>query len=227
MAGESSPFVSRGFDRLAPFYDLLAAVGMSGQIHRSQVALLPRSPRASRALIVGGGTGRFLAEALQRGCVERAVSIDSSAAMNRATEGRLRRLGLSPRAELRHGGLECLGPLERFDLVVTHCFLDLFDEQELRGVVARLADCLPPGGHWLFSDFALGGGGASGMARRAIVGSLYSFFRLTCRIKARHLPDFDAAFAREGLDPVAREAFAAGLLRAELLVKRPSGVSGS
>lgn len=222
MAGETRSPVSRGFDRLAPIYDLLAAVGMGGQIHRSQVALLPRIPRASRALIVGGGTGRFLAEALQRGHIEHAVSIDSSAAMTRATDRRLRRLGLSARAELRHGSLERLGPLERFDLVVTHCFLDLFDEQELPGVVSRLADGLPPGGHWLFSDFAAGGGGASGTARRAIVGSLYSFFRLTCNIKARRLPDFDAVLTREGLDPVAKEAFAAGLLRAELLVKRPA-----
>jgi hypothetical protein len=50
---------------------------------------------------------------------------------------------------------------------------------------------------------------------------LYAFFRLTCAIPARRLPDFDAAFARHGLREQECVRFLGGLLRAALLHRNP------
>ncbi len=218
-AGAATSRAARGFDRLAPVYDLLAHLGMAGRIHMSQIALLPRLPAASRALVVGGGTGRFLGELLESGLASRAVSIDASPQMTRLTAARLHRRGLANRAILRIGGLEQLGDHERFDLVVTHCFLDLFDGTELQGVMIRLDAALLRGGHWMFSDFATSGARWPGFARRSLVAGLYAFFRATCGIGARHLPDFDRAFRSVGLEPVAEQSLGAGLLRAAVLRK--------
>lgn len=105
--------------------------------------------------------------------------------------------------------------------MVTHCFLDLFTDADLPRVTEALCRTLEGTGHWLFSDFDAGGTGARGLARRAVVAVLYGFFRATCSIEARRLPDFDRAFLRAGLEPVVSEPFAGGLLRTVML--RPTG----
>ncbi len=228
-AGALAPRTARGFDRLAPVYDALSQLASAGRIHRSQLTLLPLLPRTPRALVVGGGTGRFLVELLRTDRVDRAVSLDASAAMTRRAARRLARLGseLTGRAELRVGGLERLRPGERFDLVVTHCFLDLFEDRELAGVVDRLEAALEPSGLWLFSDFAVDGAGLPAGLRRALVGALYCFFRFTCGISARRLPDFDRAFAQHGLPELAQARLAGGLLRASLHVKLQTDAPGA
>ena len=133
-AGRADPRIARGFNRLAPLYDAMADIGFAGRIHASQTTLLPRLPKVRRALVLGGGTGRFLASFLSHDPSARVVSIDASPGMTRMASARVASEGHSNRVELRVGGLEKLGPDERFDLVVTHCFLDLFEELELEGV---------------------------------------------------------------------------------------------
>jgi ubiquinone/menaquinone biosynthesis C-methylase UbiE len=221
--GTPTPRIARGFDRLAPVYDGLACLALAGRIHASQRALLQRLPGIRRALVVGGGTGRFLAELLEAQRDAHAVSIDASAAMTRRTRERLAARGLTDRASLRVGGLECLATDERFDLVATHFFLDLFEESELRAVVKRLDTALAPGGLWLFSDLAVVGSGIPRLTRRLVVGSLYAFFRVACGIGARRLPDFNRLFEGVGLEREIHEASALGLLQAALYRKPLDG----
>jgi ubiquinone/menaquinone biosynthesis C-methylase UbiE len=219
----ASARIARGFDRLAPLYDLMADLAFAGRIHASQTLLLPHLPPVRRALVMGGGTGRFLAALLTHDPHVTAVSIDLSPGMTRRTTRHLASRGLEDRAELRVGGLEKLGPDERFDLVVTHCFLDLFTDADLRAVIERLTRSLKPTGHWLFSDFAADGNGLAGVARTSIVAVLYAFFRITCSIPANHLADFDQAFHQAGLRTVARRGLLGDLLRTALLW-RPPGI---
>jgi len=199
----------------------MADLAFAGRIHASQTLLLPRLPPIRRALVVGGGTGRFLAALLEHDPGITAVSIDLSRAMTRRTAARLAARGLTGRAELRVGGLEQLGSEDRFDLVATHCFLDLFEDADLQAVIDRLDQSLEPTGHWLFSDFAAAGEGVAGGARKAVVATLYAFFRATCSIGPSRLPDFDHGFNRAGLETVTRRALLGGLLQAALLRKPP------
>ena len=220
-SGDESGRIARGFDRLAPFYDVMADLAFAGRIHAAQTLLLPHLPPVRRALVVGGGAGRFLAALLEHDPGITAVSIDLSPAMTRRTAARLAARGLTGRAELRAGGLEQLGSEDRFDLVATHCFLDLFDDADLQPVIDRLDRSLEPAGHWLFSDFAAAGDGVAGAARKAVVASLYAFFRATCSIGPSSLPDFDRGFNRAGLEAVARRDLLGGLLQTALLQKPP------
>ena len=221
--GQATPRISRGFDRLAPIYDLCADLAFAGRIHESQVALLPRLPALGRGLVVGGGSGRFLEALLISRRVETAVSIDASSAMTNRTAKRLGTGGLAGRAELRVGGLERLHASERFDLIATHCFLDLFDDDDLRVVMASLDHALAPGGWWLFSDFSTAGSGPGGACRRIVVGVLYRFFNATCGLKTAHLPNFERAFADRRLSAEARSSHAGGLLRATLYRRSSDG----
>jgi SAM-dependent methyltransferase len=212
-----SGVIARGFDRLAPFYDVLASAALLGAIHRSQVALLPQLPPVRRALVVGGGTGRFLAALLEAQPAAEVVSVDLSPGMTARTR---RRVG--QRAELRVGGLEAIGREEQFDLVATHCFLDLFPDPELAAVVTRLRAALADDGIWLFSDFR-----APTPAAAALLAVLYAFFRGTCHIRARRLPDFQRAFAAAGLFAICTRHFAGGLLEAQLLSPSAKGTRGT
>lgn len=225
--GTAVPKVARGFDRLAPIYDPLADLAFAGRIHASQIALLPKLHPARRVLVMGGGNGRFLCELLASGHADHAVSIDASSVMTERTRAALRAIDLVDRADLRVGGLETLGEAEHFDLIVTHCYLDLFEAQELDGVLDRLSEALLPKGQWLFSDFTTTGEGLPRIAKRAVVTTLYTFFRLTCGLKTRSLPDFDAAFVRRGFREVAKASAAAGLLKAAILERQSEPGGGS
>jgi ubiquinone/menaquinone biosynthesis C-methylase UbiE len=218
--GAARPRVARGFDRLAPIYDAATRLLLADRVHQSQVALLGELQPARRALLVGGGSGRFLGGLLAARLACDVLVLDVSRKMLERSRSAAERRAPARRPELRLGGLERLGTDERFDLVVTHCFLDLFDEPELGGVLARLDAALEPGGRWLFSDFAaFGSGAAQRAAQRALIASLYLFFRAACGIKARRLPDFDAGFARLGYRTVVERRLAGGLLRSAILVK--------
>ena len=51
---------TNGFDFIAPYYDKLASLVYGNAIKNSQHVFLDRIPKASRILVVGGGSGVFL-----------------------------------------------------------------------------------------------------------------------------------------------------------------------
>jgi hypothetical protein len=75
---------------------------------------------------------------------------------------------------------------------------------------------LAPGGQWLFSDFNVPARQPMRLISRIMLGVLYPFFRISCGINARRLPDFSAEFANLGLAIVHERQFVGGLLVAGL-----------
>ena len=195
-----------GFDRLAPIYDLMVRVFAGDAIPKSQTALIPLLDRPTRVLVIGGGTGLFL----QKMCADlphaRYVNIDLSSGM-------LQRAILRTAAvvEHRHGGLEAIREEERFDLICTHYFLDLFEDRELEQVMGALDRVLVEGGAWLFSDFQSGSGRGS-MVRSLHIRCLYLFFRVLCGLRLHALPDFRSGFSRLGYSCVQSREFLEGML---------------
>ncbi len=102
---------------------------------------------------------------------------------------------------------------ERFDLICTHCFLDLFEGAELKHTMERLHRHLGPGGLWACSDFTPPDGGA---ARRglqaALLATLYRFFGVVCGLRTRRLAPIRRSLVESGLDELAFETSSAGLL---------------
>src|SRR6478752_4223935 len=71
----------KGFDRLAPFYDLMLKVSSGNSILKSQTILLESLPPLNKVLILGGGTGSFLIELLEQKNISAIVYVDRSEKM--------------------------------------------------------------------------------------------------------------------------------------------------
>ena len=98
-------------------------------------------------------------------------------------------------------------PIAEYDLIVTHFFLDCFDEPELEPLIARLANAASPQARWLISEFRGNGW---------LVRALYVFFRLTTGLRTRRLADHRPLLKRFGFRLVRHEDAWRGLLSSEL-----------
>lgn len=202
--------LQRGFDRLAPVYDLLVRLFAGDALPASQAALIPFLEPAKRVLVIGGGTGLFLKALCASMPHATFVNIDlSSGMLQRAT----RRTGAQ--VEHRHGGLEKVHKEERFDLICTHCFLDLFEGSDLEQVMETLDQVLADGGSWLFSDFQSGSGRGSAVRSLHLRG-LYLFFRVTCGLQLLGLPDFQVLFRSRGYRCVQSREYLEGMLASRI-----------
>lgn len=215
--------VSRGFDRLSRCYGPLTRLFPGDGIVASQRVFLEDVGGCSRALVVGGGSGRFVQELLASGFAGQVLNVDVSPRMLERTRRRLERRAPQAlsRVECRVGGVDSLRPAERFDLLCTHCFLDLFGDPQLRRVIARLDTSLTRDGIWWCSDFAPPAGGpVRRRAQQLTLAALYGFFRTTCSIDASRLPPIESELRRHGYAAVQRREFGAGWLWSALYRRR-------
>lgn len=220
--------IARGFDLLAPVYDLLAFIVFGRTLRRAQTGLLDELRSARTVLVVGGGTG-FLLEAILARTEARVLHLDLSAGMVRRARRRLERrrpqdLGrvLFVRGDLR--GLPLAGS---FDAICTPFVLDLLDASAVLRAVRDLRAVLAPQGVWYDTDFRRAVRGPLRPAADALLAVMYSFFRLTCGIDARRLPAIDASFAAAGLVVRREQSHLGGLVRALILAHPHRSGAGS
>jgi len=207
---------------LSPYYDLMLKLFMGSWVPRSQTEFLAEVVDRRHALIVGGGTGRFLIDLLVSGFRGRVVYLDLSPGMLERSRQRLsrQRPGDVERVEFREGTVEELRDDERFDLVCTHCFLDLFTPLELTRLMGRLDDATSEGVAWICSDFATPEGKFPRRAFQAtLIRALYVFFGAVCAIAPRRLPPIRECFAALGYEARASRHLAGGILWSALYVK--------
>lgn len=198
------------FSRLAGIYDLLGLLTFCGALHRSQVYFLSSLHQCQRALIMGGGTGKFLIDLLKSGKVDKVTYVDISPGMIVKARRKVQSRGLLSRVEFICGGIADI-PAVKFDLVCTHYFLDCFSEADLTKVFAKLKTCLAVQGLWHFSDFYLDK--YSSWYERKLLRFLYGFFRVTCGLGVDSLADFSKFFDSYKLRIVQEKSFGGGLLR--------------
>jgi SAM-dependent methyltransferase len=191
------------FDGIAPFYEASARLVFGNQHRRAEAFFLPKIPENSRVLLVGGGAGHLLASLLSARSPAFVAFVEPSGAMRRRAERRVARL---PNAGVvrfleKDQALERLAP---FDALLTPYVLDLFSDETLETrFLPPLMAALSPGAVWLFTDFVP----PSRRWQKALLRVMYAFFRLTARIPARHLPDYERQFRRWGFEPTERRRF--------------------
>jgi ubiquinone/menaquinone biosynthesis C-methylase UbiE len=144
-----------GFDLLAPHYRWMEFVLAGGKLQRCRTAFLEQIEPPSRILLVGEGNGRFLASCRLRFPKVPITLLDSSARMLAAAKSRMSRNALgSARIDYLNADILQWESLDnRFDLIVTHFFLDCFPPSELREVVGKLAAAATSTACWLLADF--------------------------------------------------------------------------
>jgi ubiquinone/menaquinone biosynthesis C-methylase UbiE len=176
---------------------------------------LPRLNSARNALVLGDGDGRFVARLLAMYPELHATAVDSSAEMQKLLQQRC--APYADRLQTFHGDAMRFTPASgtSYDLVVTHFFLDCFEEAQIDELIAELDPALEPTALWLFSDFRLPRG-VLRLPARMMIRSLYLAFRILTGLRTTRLPRHDVALSKAGFERIDQQTFLAGILTTEL-----------
>ena len=203
------------FDRIARPYRWLEYLSLGRALERCRFHFLPQLLDCRRALVLGDGDGRFTAKLLAESPSVEIDAIDISKTM--LTLLRQRSEAASDRLRTHHTDARTFlyGSNSRYDLVVTHFFLDCFTQPDLDQLIARIEPALAPGALWLVSDFRIPTGPMR-LPARAYVGGLYLVFRVLTGLRTTQLPDHETRLSKQGFVCEGRHHPLAGLLTTEL-----------
>jgi ubiquinone/menaquinone biosynthesis C-methylase UbiE len=197
-------------DRIARWYRWLEYSGFGGALQRRRCAFLADVAGARRALVLGDGDGRFLVELVKQ---NRGASIDYVDLSVEMLELARRRAG--PTVTYHQAdALTIPLPKAEYDLIVTHFFLDCFDQGDLTALISRVAGAARPDARWLVSEFR-----EPAAWGRAIVRMLYWFFRATAGLKTKRLVNYRPLLEQCGFQAVREERARFGLLVSELWIR--------
>jgi ubiquinone/menaquinone biosynthesis C-methylase UbiE len=206
-------------DRIAPYYEILEHFLFGRLLEHRRFAFLGEIRTSRKALVCGGGDGRFLARLLRVNARVEVDFVDLSSTMVELAERRVTGMGRTFRKRVRfHAGdvRSFAVPADSYDLIVTHYFLDCFSNEELEDVVGRLASWGMPQARWIVSDFREANGPIGRLWTRGVISGLYAGFRFTTGLKVTRLPQYKAALARRGYFLRLEENVMAGLLHSSL-----------
>jgi SAM-dependent methyltransferase len=212
------------FDLIARLYRWFEYLTLGKALENCRNHFLPQLLDRRHALVLGDGDGRFLAQLLKQNPNVHADAVDISAAMLQLLRQRCK--AATPNAVVRlhtHHANAITVPLQqrsvgyerRYDLVVTHFFLDCFAEPELNTLISRIAPTLAPGALWLISDFCIPPGPMR-LPAKLLIRSLYLAFRLLTGLRTTRLPDHTTPLTEAGLTRIAQQHRLSGLLTTEL-----------
>lgn len=193
-------------DRIAPWYRWFEYAGFGRALERRREAFLGYVSDARRVLALGDGDGRALAALLAAAPYACVDYIDLSARMLELARARA---GTEHVAYRNEDARTAPLPRAEYDLIVTHFFLDCFDENDLEPLIARLSDAATPQARWLISEFRGNGW---------LVRSLYFFFRIATGLRTRRLVDHHPLLECHGFRLMRHEDSWQGLLASELWV---------
>ncbi|HEX4343859.1 MAG TPA: class I SAM-dependent methyltransferase [Verrucomicrobiae bacterium] len=188
------------------------------KLQRCRVAWLAEVKTARRALLVGEGHGRFLAECARTFPQTQFTCVDASHGMLEQSRAVWAKAGGRPeRIDFIQATLpEWTPPAGAFDLIVTNFFLDCFSPVQLAEVIGKLGAGAQPGAHWLVADFRLPESGWRRLRARLILMSAYTFFRVATKLPARQLTAPDDLLRGAGFEMLARRVSEWGLLHADV-----------
>jgi ubiquinone/menaquinone biosynthesis C-methylase UbiE len=204
------------FGRLAHLYRWMEYFSFGPYLKRCRLLRVAEIGGCKRALIYGDGDGRFLAELARRVPTLRIAAVDASPAMLRETARRL-----SSEAQVRlvqADALDCnvaAFPEAPFDLIVTHFFLDCFEEAELTLLLSHVNAAVEENARWVVSDFAIPERNLARLLGILIVRGLYLAFGLLTGLKTRRLPDHGNVMRKAGWVLEDRRELLLGLLASE------------
>jgi len=202
------------FDRIARIYRWAEYLALGPLLQQTRTHFLPHLTTRRRALVLGDGDGRFLAQLLHQNPALHATAVDTSATM--LTLLRRRCAPNATRLQTLHLSALTVTPAPDTDLIVTHFFLDCLTQPELNHLTHRLAAQLQPGTLWLLSDFAVPTSGPLRPIAALYIRALYLAFRILTGLRITRLPDPQSALSQAGFTRIAHHNRLAGLLYTEL-----------
>jgi len=194
-------------DRIARWYRWLEYLGFGRALELRREAFFSHAATARHVLALGEGDGRALAALRRAAPAAHTDYFDVSARM--LTLAR-RRAGTDSITYYCADALTAPLVESRYDLIVTHFFLDCFNETDLDLLTARIEKSAAPGACWIVSEFRKSGW---------LVQCLYLFFRLTTGLRTRRLVDHHPVLMSHGFRLKQNQTAWRGLLASELWVR--------
>jgi ubiquinone/menaquinone biosynthesis C-methylase UbiE len=211
--------MSMNCDGIAPYYEMLERALFGNWLWRTRTAYLAEVCGARRALLCGGGDGRFLVRLLEADRNVRVDYVDLSAEMVKIARRRVDALGRESSERVRFlvaDVRDVVAAAENYDLIVTHFFLDCFSERELREIVERLREGAAPGARWLVSEFHEAKTRFGRVCSRALIFGMYAAFGVMTGLRVKKLPDYEAVLLQGGFHMRDGRKMLGGLLGASL-----------
>lgn len=180
------------YDRIASNYDRLSRLIFGKSIVRAQQALLPYVNSPARMLIVGGGTGWILEEIARLS--PSGLAIDYVEISSNMLDLARKRDFKENQVIFVHAGIEDYTAPEKYDVIMTPFLFDNFSRERAREVFEKLDKMLKIGALWLFTDFHIDQN-LSRIWQKALLRSMYIFFKNISHVEADQLPDMPRHFA--------------------------------
>lgn len=206
------------FGRLAHLYFWMEYFSFGPYLQRCRCLHLNEVAHATPALVYGDGDGRFLAELATVAPALRITAVDASTAMLRRARERVR----CPSVRWVHADARIWQPPpDGFDLIVSHFFLDCFEEEEVAAIVTRVNAAAADDAIWIVSEFAIPDGPIAGLAGRLLIRALYLAFGILTGLSVRKLPEYGPVLRKTGWTLQDRRRLLRGLLVSERWRRQP------
>jgi tRNA (cmo5U34)-methyltransferase len=188
------------FNKLAVIYDQLAGLIFGKSIEHAQIRFFDCLPHAGHVLILGGGTGWILKRLF---AVRPELVVTYIEASDKMIELARKQAGhQAAQVKFIHGALDDIHA-DNYSVVITNFFLDLFTESELKILIAKLRHAGAKDFKWFATDFV----SPVTTTHKILLKVMYLFFKVTCNIHARELPEWQIVLQNNGFRQLRSEAF--------------------
>lgn len=199
-----------GFDAIAKYYDQLAGLVFGKSLIRAQTYFLDNIPPSANVLVIGGGTGWWLRKFLEDNPSCKILYIDQSKEMLKLASKTTNR---DCRICFMLGTENSIPEGEKFDAVITFCFLDLFSKEELNKVIVKIKGSLKPNAIWLVTDFV-----NTDRVHSIMLFIMYKFFRLTTELNNQILPDWERLLVNNSLNKVKHKYYFRNFIKSSVYI---------
>jgi SAM-dependent methyltransferase len=204
------------FNPLARIYRWLEYFTFGPFLWRCRIHFLPQLVHCRRALVLGDGDGRFTARLLRENPNLEVTAIDGSPRMIASLQRASMRYAARLTTEV--ADLRTWRPADsaKYDLIVTHFFLDCLTTQEVHDLAVRLIPAISPDGLWLVSEFAIPPTLFGRTVATPLIWLLYRAFRMFTGLGPQSLPSYTEALGASSWALQIERAHMRGLLLSQL-----------
>ncbi|MBK5277499.1 MAG: class I SAM-dependent methyltransferase [Bacteroidia bacterium] len=200
------------FNSIARHYDKLSRLVFGESLMRAQLYFLNRIDPSSNVLVMGGGTGWWLKEFLLKRPECNVCYVEKSVEMLKLAKAVC---GDDQRISYRLGTEDSIIERNEFDAVITFCFLDVFSEVELGGVIEKIKLSAKADADWLVTDFI-----NTRIWHSILLFVMYRFFRVTTSLKIQQLPNWEDLLLRSNLIEIEQKLFYGGFIKSAIFKRK-------
>ena len=204
------------FNPIARPYRWLEYLTLGPTLQQTRLHYLPSLTQEKSALILGDGDGRFLFQLLSQNPHLQAEAIDTSTTMLHLLRQRCAPYANRLQTHQTNALTFHPEPTKKYDLIVTHFFIDCLTQTDLETLITKITPHLTPQAIWLISDFRIPPTGPMRPIAQAYIRSLYLAFRILTNLRVTVLPDHTTALTQSNFTRIAHHHRLAGLLTTEL-----------